>query len=209
AAELRVPDRTVTVVVLTAVSVALSAYLAEHGQPIERVGAQVPMALPGKSRARNNYRSLGVDLFASEPDLTRRSALIAAALTERRTRAEHPLLAVQDQVTAVTPAAVLRRDVANYPLDTVPDAIAGHTVVSSVHRGPADLSFGGPVLFTSGFPAIGSVMHLTHGVHGLGDTITVSVHADSEALPDIDVYADLLRAALAQVVAAHATSAAS
>ncbi len=198
AEELRVPGRTITVVVLTAVSVALAEYLAAQGEPVERLAAQVPMALPdrGKALSHNNYRSLGIELFTDEPDLRVRADLIAAALADRRLRAEHPLLTAQDRVTAVTPAPILRRDVDRYPIDTVPDSIAGHTVVSSVDRGPADLVFGGPVRCTGGFPALGAVMHLTHGVHGLGDTVTVSIHADAAVVPDVDEYADLLRGAL-------------
>jgi hypothetical protein len=203
AEDLRVPGRTVTVVVLTAVSLALTRYLADRGEPVERLGAQVPMALPEVDRPRNNYRSLGVDLFIDEPDLGLRADKIAAALADRRVRARHPLLSAQDRVTATVPAPVLRRDVDRYPLDAVPDSIAGHTVVSSVDRGPADLSFGGgEVRFTAGFPALGSVMHLTHGVHGLGDTITISLHADQAVLPDLDAYAAHLRAALLE---AHRT----
>ncbi|WP_157172136.1 WS/DGAT domain-containing protein [Nocardia pneumoniae] len=208
AGDLRVPGRTVTVVVLTAVSLALARYLADDEEPMRRLGAQVPSALPESSprrgiRPRNNYRSLGVDLFTDEPDLRLRADKIAAALAERRLRAQHPLLSAQDRVTATIPAPLLRRDVDRYPIDTVPDSIAGHTVVSSVHRGPADLVFGGgPVRFTAGFPALGSVMHLTHGVHGLGDTVTVSVHADSAVVPDVDAYADLLRSGVKEVIAA-------
>ncbi|WP_435592371.1 wax ester/triacylglycerol synthase domain-containing protein [Nocardia sp. bgisy118] len=203
--ELRVPGRTITVVVLTAVSVALAEYLAAHGEPADQLGAQVPMALPesDKTLSHNNYRSLGINLFVDEPDLRVRADRIAAALADRRLRAQHPLLSAQDRVTAVTPAPILRRDVDRYPIDTVPDSIAGHTVVSSVDRGPADLSFGGgPVRCTGGFPALGAVMHLTHGVHGLGDTVTVSVHADAAVVPDVDEYANLLRAALREVSAA-------
>ncbi|MFE7742145.1 WS/DGAT domain-containing protein [Nocardia sp. NPDC057455] len=197
AEDLRVPGRTVTVVVLTAVSLALARYLADRGEPVQRLGAQVPMALPEVDRPRNNYRSLGVDLFIDEPDLRLRADKIAAALADRRRRARHPLLSAQDRVTATVPAPVLRRDMDRYPLDTVPGSIAGHTVVSSVDRGPADLSFGGgKVRFTGGFPALGSVMHLTHGVHGLGDTVTISLHADPAVLPDLDAYAAHLRAAL-------------
>ncbi|MEU6832257.1 WS/DGAT domain-containing protein [Nocardia beijingensis] len=199
-ADVRAPGRTVTVVVLTAVSLALARYLAERGEPVERLGAQVPMALPEAARPRNNYRSLGVDLFVDEPDPRLRADKIAAALADRRVRALHPLLSAQDRVTAAMPAPLLRRDVDSYPLDTVPDSIAGHTVVSSVDRGPADLSFGGgAVRFTAGFPALGSVMHLTHGVHGIGDTVTISLHADSAVLPDLDAYAAHLRAALREV----------
>ncbi|MGV9819187.1 wax ester/triacylglycerol synthase domain-containing protein [Nocardia xishanensis] len=202
AEQLRVPGRTITVVVLTAVSMALSEFLAAHGEPVDRLGAQVPMALTEQSNgsARNNYRSLGVDLFADEPDLRARADRIAAALADRRLRARHPLLSAQDRVTTVTPAPILRRDVDRYPIDAVPDSIAGHTVVSSVYRGPADLSFGGgPVRCTGGFPALGAVMHLTHGVHGLGDTVTVSIHADAAILPDLDEYVNLLRTALREV----------
>ncbi|MFI5540826.1 WS/DGAT domain-containing protein [Nocardia sp. NPDC051900] len=202
-ADLRVPGRTVTVVVLTAVSLALARYLAELGEPVERLGAQVPMALPEAGRARNNYCGLGVDLFIDETDLRLRADKIAAALADRRVRAQHPLLSAQGRVTAAMPAPLLRRDVDRYPLDAVPDSIAGHTVVSSVDRGPADLSFGGgAVRFTAGFPALGSVMHLTHGVHGLGDTVTISLHADPAVLPDLDAYAAHLRAALLE---AHLT----
>ncbi|MEV6136548.1 WS/DGAT domain-containing protein [Nocardia sp. NPDC051990] len=201
AERMRIPGHTVTVVALTAVSIALDRYLTVRGARMDRLGAQVPMALSdNRVAARNNYRSLGVDLFIDEPDLPVRANKIAAALADRRTRARHPLLTAQDRVTAVTPAPLLRRDIERYPLDTVPDSIAGHTVVSSVYRGAADLTFGGaPVRFTGGFPAIGSVMRLTHGVHGLGDTVTISVHADTAALPDIDTYANLLRDALNEV----------
>ncbi|MFG1797507.1 wax ester/triacylglycerol synthase domain-containing protein [Nocardia sp. NPDC049149] len=201
-ASLRAPGHTVTVVVLTAVSVALTRYLEHCGDQVDRLGAQVPMALPDAaiSGARNNYRSLSVDLCIDEPDLRRRADTIAATLADRKRRARHPLLAAQDRVTAVVPAPLLHRDVANYPLDAVPDSIAGHTVVSSVDRGRADLTFGGGrVRFTGGFPAIGSVMRLTHGIHGLGETVTLSLHADSGTLPDLDNYADLLSAAVHEV----------
>ncbi|MFI6997004.1 WS/DGAT domain-containing protein [Nocardia sp. NPDC050175] len=198
-AALRVPGRTVTVVVLTAVSLALGRYLDGRGGAVERLGAQVPMALSdtAMSNARNNYRSLSVDLRIDEPDLRRRADKIATAMADRRMRAQHPLLGAQDRVTSIVPAPLLRRDVDRYPLAAVPDSIAGHTVVSSVHRGPANLVFGGGrVRFTGGFPAIGSVMRLTHGVHGLGETVTISLHADSATIPDLDAYAELLRTAL-------------
>ncbi|MFI6043318.1 WS/DGAT domain-containing protein [Nocardia sp. NPDC051321] len=204
-AALRAPGRTVTVVVLTAVSLALARYLDGRGAAVRRLGAQVPMALSdtAMANARNNYRSLSVDLCVDEPDLRLRADKIAAAMADRRVRARHPLLTAQDRVTAVVPAPLLRRDIARYPLTTVPDAITGHTVVSSVHRGPADLSFGGGrVHFTGGFPAIGSVMRLTHGVHGLGETVTISLHADTATVPDLDAYSALLRAALAEVAQA-------
>ncbi len=52
-----------------------------------------------------------------------------------------------------------------------------------MNRGPADLRFGSAVVtFTAGFPALSPLMGLTHGVHGIGDTVAVSVHAAESAL---------------------------
>ncbi|MFF0499503.1 hypothetical protein ACFYU5_24105 [Nocardia aobensis] len=200
---LHVPGYTVTVVALTAISVALSGYLVGRGESGNPLGAQVSMALPvmtdRKVIPHNNYRDLGVDLCAAEPDLRLRARRIASALAERRARATHPLQSARDRVTDAIPAPVLRRDIAGYPLDLVPERISGHTVLSSVHRGEADLSIaGGAVRFTAGFPALGAVMHLTHGLHGLGTTVTLSIHADPRVV-DVDDYADRVRAAVREV----------
>jgi hypothetical protein len=197
--DLHIPGRTITVVALTAISIGLSRYLRSRGEPSTALAAQVSMALPGP--ARNSYRDLGIDLHVDEPDPSRRADRIAATLGAARTRAQHLLLAAQERVTTVLPAPILRRDVTTYPLDQIPTALSGHTVVSSVNRGSADLTFAGaPVRFTAGFPALGSVMHLTHGIHGLGNTVTVSIHADPAALPDIDTYTTLLDTALTEAV---------
>jgi len=70
-------------------------------------------------------------------------------------------------------------------------------VVSSVNRGPADLTFAGrPVVLTAGYPALSPMMGLTHGVHAIGDTIAISVHAAESAVADIDEYTERLAAAL-------------
>lgn len=201
---LRTPGRTVTVTALTAISRALVDYLTEGGERPERLGTALPMALPAPSAARNNYRGLSIDLHIDEPDLRLRANLIAAELAARRERATNPLLSVQDRVGEVVPAILAMRDVERADLDNVPATLDGNTVVSSVYRGPADLAFAGaPVLFTGGFPALGTVMHLTHGVHGIGATITLSVHADARVMSDPDRYLELLTAALDAVVTAH------
>ncbi|MBY8855994.1 WSD1 family O-acyltransferase [Nocardia sp. CA2R105] len=214
--DLRVPGHTVTVVAATAISQALSRYLADHGEPNVLLGAQVSMALPAadaqptrltfrrrRTHPRNNYVDLAIELPAHEPDPHRRADRIAADLAARRTRALHPLMTARNAVTEVIPAPVLRRDIAGYPLDLTPEALSGHTVISSVNRGPADLTFAtAPVRWTAGFPALGTVMHLTHGIHGLGNTVTVSIHADPDVIPDIDTYTALLDTALTETVAA-------
>ncbi len=200
--DLHVPGRTVTVTVLTAIGAALTRYLESCGESPAALAAQVSMARPDRNtHSRNNYRDVGVELYGTEPDPCRRADRIAADLELRRIRAAHPLFAARDRVTDALPAPVLRRDIATYPMDLVPDALSGHTVVSSVNRGPADLTLGGGrVRFTAGFPALGTVMHLTHGVHGLGATVAVSIHADPAAVTAVDNYANLLDTALSEVV---------
>jgi hypothetical protein len=60
-----------------------------------------------------------------------------------------------------------------------------------------ELQFGGcPVTLTCGFPALSSVLGLTHGVHGIGDTIAISVNTTSSIVGDFDEYIDRLAVAL-------------
>ena len=90
---------------------------------------------------------------------------------------------------------VLRWGVGRFDPAARPGAVSGHTVVSSVNRGPADLTFGGHrVLFTAGYPALSPVMGLTHGVHGIGDTVAISVPADPTTVEVEDYLGRLARA---------------
>ncbi len=180
---------TVTVGALVAVSEALGGYLAGRGEDIGRLGAEVPIAGGpiGSTQAGNNFRNVGVDL---RPDLDapQRGAAIAAELAGQRRRAQHPATLASDAAFATVPAWLLRWGVGLFDPSARSDTVAAHTVVSSVYRGPADLSFGGSrVLFTAGFPALSPMMGLTHGVHGIGDTVAISVHADP-AVVDVDDY---------------------
>lgn len=186
---------TVTVGALAAVSDALAGYLAARGEDISRLGAEVPLAGGGVRRARNDFRNANLDLHPeSAPPL--RAARIAAELEAQRRRAGHPATAAADAAFAAVPAWLLRWGVRHFDPAARPAAVAAHTVVSSVYRGPADLSFGGsPVSFTAGFPALSPMMGLTHGVHGIGDTVAISVHADPVAV-DVDDYLDRLTFAL-------------
>ena len=98
---------------------------------------------------------------------------------------------------AVTPAPLLRWGVAQFDPTVRSPTVTGNTVVSSVNRGPADLRFGdAPVVVTAGYPALSPMMGLAHGVHGIGDTVAVSVHAAESAIGDVDEYVARLDAAL-------------
>ncbi|OBI44593.1 DUF1298 domain-containing protein [Mycobacterium kyorinense] len=189
----QLPGPTVTVAVLAAVSVALSEHL---GAAVDVLGAEVPMAKPGARHAHNHFRNVSVGLY---PGLPRedRAQRIVAELTAARRRAEHPAARAADRAFAAVPAPLLRWGVAQFDADARPAEVSGNTVVSSVYRGHADLRLGGaPVLLTAGYPALSPAMGLTHGVHGIGDTIAISVHAAESAIGDIDAYLQRLDAAL-------------
>jgi WS/DGAT C-terminal domain len=189
----QLPGPTVTVGVLAAVSRAMSDLL---GNPGNSLGAEVPMAKPGVRHAHNHFGNVIVGLY---PELGRdaRAERIANDLANGRRRFEHPATRSADQAFAAMPAALLRWGVSRLDPDLRPAQVDGNTVVSSVHRGPADLSFGGtPVVLTAGYPALSPAMGLTHGVHGIGDTVAVSVHAAESAVADVDAYLRLLDSAL-------------
>jgi hypothetical protein len=189
----QLPGPTVTVGVLAAVSVALSGLL---GGSVDSLGAEVPMAKPGVPHAHNHFGNVVVGLY---PGLgtDARVERIATDLANSRRRFEHAATRSADRAFAAVPAALLHWGVSLFDPNAQPAQVAGNTVVSSVHRGAADLSFGdAPVVLTAGYPALSPLMGLTHGVHGIGDCVAISVHAAESAVPDIDVYLQLLDAAL-------------
>jgi hypothetical protein len=193
----QLPGPTVTVGVLAAVSTALSSLL---GDAADSLGAEVPMAKPGVPHARNHFGNVVVGLYP-QLGLDARVERIATDLANGRRRFAHPATRSADRAFAAVPAALLRWGVSLFDPDVRPAQVLGNTVVSSVNRGPADLSFGGAqVVLTAGYPALSPSMGLTHGVHGIGETIAISVHAAESAFPDpdadIDAYLRLLDAAL-------------
>jgi WS/DGAT C-terminal domain len=184
---------TVTVAALAAVSGALSGHL---GDAAASLVAEVPMAKPGVPQAHNHFFNVTVGLY---PDLSRPARLerIAAELADARRRSRHPAARAADQAFAAVPAPLLRWGIGHFDPDVRPSQVSGNTVLSSVFRGPDDLRFGdAPVLLTAGYPALSPAMGLTHGVHGIGDTIAISVHAAESAIGDIDEYLARLDAEL-------------
>jgi hypothetical protein len=188
---------TVTVGVLAAIGVALDGHLRSLGDEPADLAAEVPMARAGVRRANNHYGNVGVGLY---PRSAHRAALIAAELAARRRRALHPATAAEDRAFAAVPAPVVRWGVGQVDPAARPARVSGHTVVSSVNRGAADLRIGGaPVAFTAGFPALSPAMGLVHGLHGLGDVVVVSVHAAESAVGGpggAEAYVDRLARAL-------------
>lgn len=183
---------TITVAVLSAVSAALSGHLSELGDDAAQLGAEIPMAKPGPRLAHNHFANVGIGLHPGE-QIRSRTHRIADELRHRRHRAAHPAMRAQDAVMASVPAPLLRWGVARFDPEARSPVVTGNTVVSSVNRGADDLRFGAaPVLFTAGFPGLSPMMGLTHGVHGIGDMVAVSVHAVESAIGDVDAYLERL-----------------
>ncbi|OZC97626.1 hypothetical protein CH275_26385 [Rhodococcus sp. 06-235-1A] len=199
-AALQSSDTTITVFVMTAISIALQRFLDDSSD----LAAEVTLAREVRGDARNNFGNVGVGLFTAEPNIRTRMQLISKDLAARRARANHPLSDAarvsQDEVEAHVPAFLAEWGVAQFDPAATPPTVTGNTVVSSVSRGAADLTLcGGSVRFTAGFPALSPAMSLTHGVHGIGNTVTIGITSNSAAVPDPDSYEALLRNALDQV----------
>jgi hypothetical protein len=193
-----VADPTVTVGVLAAVSTALSEHLRELGDDTAMLGAEVPMAKSGVRQAHNHFGNVGVGLYP-ELEFDARVARIADDLANRRRRAAHPAMSAASRASAAVPAPLLRWGVAQFDPDARSPTVTGNTVVSSVNRGATDLHFGeAPVVLTAGYPGLSPMMGVTHGVHGIGDTVAVSVHTAESAIGDVDAYVDRLASALSR-----------
>ncbi len=191
----RMDHPTVTAAALALIAEALGGYLADRGEDVSRLGAEVPMSVRRGNEARNNFRNVSVGLHP-EAEIDQRADRINDELRMQRRRAEHPAAEASAAAFAAVPAPLLRWGMRQFDPDARSATVAGHTVVSSVNRGPADLTFGGGrVLFTAGFPALSPMMGLTHGVHGIGDRVAVSVHADPGVI-DVDDYLGRLGRAL-------------
>ena len=173
---------TVTVAVLAAVSTALADHLRALGDDPSTLGAEVPMAKPPPRLAYNHFGNVGVGLY---PDLAvqARVTRIAEDLEARRRRAGHQANRASDLALAATPAPLLRWGMSHFDPDVRSPAVTGNTVVSSVNCGAADFSFGGaPVALATAFAGLSPMMGLTHVVVGVGDVITIGVHAAESAL---------------------------
>lgn len=195
--ESEIAGPTVTIGVLAAISEALSGYLSTRGEDVSQLTAEVLMSRPGMRYAYNHFDAVGIGLHSAAVSRSERIRLIARELQACRMHRDHPAVVADERVFDAVPGPLRRWGVKRLDPHSRPALVRGNTGVSSVHRGPADLQFGGcPVTLTCGFPALSSVLGLTHGVHGIGDTIAVSVNTTSSIIGDFDEYIDRLAVAL-------------
>lgn len=193
----QLPGPTPTIGALMAVSDALSGYLRDRGEDTSQLTAAVPVARSGVAHAYNHVDSAVVGLYPDIASRDQRIHRIASDLVDARRRSQHPAAVADDRVFEAVPAVLRRLGVWRLDTGRRPMLVPANTVVSSVDRGQADLSFGGcPVLFTAGYPALLPILTLAHGVHRLGDSVTISVHAATGSMSDADEYVDRLDAAL-------------
>ncbi|NMD56521.1 MULTISPECIES: wax ester/triacylglycerol synthase domain-containing protein [Tsukamurella] len=195
---------TVTVTALAAVSLAVERYLGSRGGAVPaELSAEVMVARERRHGERNAFGNVSVPLYPGAP-AAERPGLIAAALAAARERAMSPLWRTVGAAEDAAPSSLAVLGVRAFDPTLIPATMAGATVLSSVYRGPADLALlGGRSAFTAGFPALSPAMGLTHGVHGLGESVTVSVTSSRTAVPDPDAYAALLADALDEVAQAR------
>ncbi|GAB07507.1 DUF1298 domain-containing protein [Gordonia amarae] len=187
----------VTVAALTAISFALDELL---GAAPHRA-AELTVGTPVRPGVRNNFRNVAVDLHVETDDVEERMALIAdeVATAQRAASAPDPVAEAAGRAESATPAFLAHWGVRQLDVRTRPATVTGATVVSSVNRGPADLTLaGGQVLFTTGFPALSPAQGLTHGVHGIGRAVAISVTTSPEIV-DADSYLGMLRRALDRI----------
>lgn len=189
-------NASVTVGLLAAMSEALSGYLTARGEDVSELAVALPVSKPGERYANNAFDYVAVGLYP-EATLEERLSLIEAELTTRRGARLHPAHAATERLFDAVPAPLRRLGVAIFNIDKRPSSMMAHTILSSVNRGAADLSLAGrPVILTSGYPAQIPICGLTHGAHGIGDTVAISVYSAESAMADIDEYVDRLDAAL-------------
>lgn len=191
------PGPTILVGALVAVSEALSGHLRERGEDPSELTADVAIAKPGKARARNHFDTTPVGLYPDIASTDERFARIVADLMDVRRRNAHPAVVADEVGFDAIPSIVRRLGIWRLRVDPDATTVGANTVVSSVDRGAADLSFGGcPVILTSSYPSLMPMMGLTHGVHRIGDTVAVSVHTTESVIGDVDGYLDRLGHAL-------------
>lgn len=191
---LRAHGPSVTVGALVVIGEALREVLIDRGERIEQVGAEVTVAVEGSDPGiRNRYRNVGIDLRLELAAADRAEPIAADLLAARsaRPRAAAP--------ASEPPAWERAREVRDFPLHMRPDRMTGNTVISSVNRGPADLDIAGSRSVRAvGFPALSPSMALTHGVYGLGSSVTIGICAGDAVLdePSVDRYAASIQALL-------------
>lgn len=199
---LRIGSHSVTVGAIVAVADALAEFQVVAAG--SRVVVELMMARSENSLSRNNFHTAGIDARIDLRGSGDRADAIARSIDDARRRDASPARVAARHAAAATPAMLMRLGATAFDPATRSSSVTGHTVVSSVNRGAADLVLGaGTVRFTAGFPALSTMQGLTHGIHGIGSTVTISVVTSRLVVPEVERYMSVLAAAVGRLPVAE------
>ncbi|MGU3435722.1 wax ester/triacylglycerol synthase domain-containing protein [Actinomycetes bacterium M1A6_2h] len=199
-----VPGGTVNDVMLTAISLAYSAYLAEHG---ETPAQSLRMSMPMNTRTMKNdttANQLAIMVMSMHTDIAdpvaRLQAIHDSALVEKAYIKDATLGEYQQPPNPLNslPSVLLPpiSKTLRGPSKKATQAFV-NTMISNVTygRGPLQLN-GAPVVGCLGvLPTVRGV-HLAHSIRSVGSSISISVASNGAVMPDIEHYMDLLQAAM-------------
>jgi diacylglycerol O-acyltransferase / wax synthase len=195
-------DATVNDVLIAAIAGGVRVLLSSRGERVEDVMLQayVPVPLHGQQRgpARGNLDGMmAVPLPVGVPDPVRRLRFIAAETTERKKRHRVPAGTLMRNPTiqrAILPFMARRR--------------LANAYVANVPGPPMPLYLAGAQLLEL-FPIVPLIGNITLGVGALSyaGQFNITVVADRDACPDIEVFADGVRDGLQALAASVSVTA--
>ncbi|WP_188543458.1 wax ester/triacylglycerol synthase domain-containing protein [Rhodococcoides trifolii] len=198
---------TVNDVMLTAISLAYSSYLAEHW---ETPAASLRMSMPMNTRTMKDATTanqLAILVMSMHTDIAdpvaRLQAIHDSALLEKKYIADATLGKNRQPPNPLNslPSVLLPPigKTLRGPSKKATEAFV-NTMISNVTygRGPLQLN-GAPVVGCLGvLPTVRGV-HLAHSVRSVGSSISISVASNRAVMPDIEHYMDLLQAAMSSL----------
>lgn len=152
--------------------------------------------------AENKITLMVVDLHTDIADASERLAKLHESVRREKRKKEHPVALRRFDCAGIAPAAVSRIGglLARWSRHTGSTVAAVNVSVSNYMRETPDLSLGdAPVVSAMCVPMLHHGMGLDHMVASVGDALTLTFMADSEAVPDPAVYAQKLQAAYADL----------
>ncbi|PXW31105.1 UNVERIFIED_CONTAM: WS/DGAT/MGAT family acyltransferase [Williamsia faeni] len=201
-----VPGATVNDVMLTVVSIALTRYLSELGEPTSRLATTIPMDLRSAAGtdAANQVSTVTVDLHADIRDPLARLSAVHASADAAKAWARNLAASDHPRPMEIAPPAALKlvRIVSGLVPHTS-STVGSNTVISNVPMGDPDLEFLGARAVAAFSPMpIGDGVGLIHHVCSLGPVVMLSVSAERSMMDDSERYADLLTAAFTEMESA-------
>lgn len=193
-----VDGATVNDAMLTIVGGAMATYLTEAGErPDGSLGAKMPIAVQDDTDSANKFALGSVALHTDVDDPHDRLRLVRESTRAEKQRQRHTAVARQRGLSTGIPAFVTRfvgaqAGSAEGNTETIS---SGNTLISNVPSMAAGAHFGqAPIVAEFSALTLGDGDCLAHFVSSVEGRVSLTVTADSAALPDLDHYAELLRA---------------